>query len=106
MVREMIYSDVCKRIRELRLRRGLTQTDLAAILGVSKSVISSYENAIHMPPYDILIRLSGIFGVTCDYLLGIDHGEHISTDGLTEIQIRAIESIVHELKQVNQSKEQ
>lgn len=97
----MIYSDVCKHIRELRIKRGLTQVELASILGVSKSVISSYENGVHLPPYDILIRLSKLFGVSCDYLIGVSESDYISTDGLTETQIQAIKNIVEELRKIN-----
>ena len=97
----MIYSEVCKHIRELRINRGLTQVELASMLGVSKSVISSYENGVHLPPYDILIRLSNLFGVSCDYLIGVSETHYISTEGLTEIQIHAIKNIVEELRGMN-----
>ena len=97
----MIYSDICEHIRELRIKRGLTQVELASILGVSKSVISSYENGVHLPPYDILIRLSKLFGVSCDYLIGVSETDYISTDGLTEAQIQAIKNIVEELRNIN-----
>lgn len=97
----MIYSGIDNRIRSLRSEHSMTQTELAKKLGVSKSVISSYENAIHQPPYDILIRLSQIFGVTCDYLLGISDTRYISTEGLTEIQIQVLERIAEELRSIN-----
>lgn len=97
----MIYFGIDKKIKELRTKRGLQQTELAEMLGVSKSVISSYENAVHLPPYDILVRLSNLFGVSCDYLLGNDTYNSISVAGLTETQIQAVESIVHELRQIN-----
>ena len=97
----MIYSDICEHIRELRIKRGLTQVQLASMLGVSKSVISSYENGVHLPPYDILIRLSKLFGVSCDYLIGVSESDYISTDGLTETQKQTIKNIVEELKKIN-----
>lgn len=97
----MVYSGVDKRIKNLRTKRGMTQVELASLLGVSKSVVSSYENAVHLPPYDILIKLANIFGVSCDYLLGNVAQRNISTDGLTENQIQAVESIVSELKRLN-----
>ena len=99
----MIYSVVCEHIRELRLQRGMTQVDLAKRLGVSKSVVSSYENGVHLPPYDILIRLSALFGVSCDYLLGVCDTPYISTDGLTKQQIEALQNIAEELRQLNHS---
>lgn len=98
----MIYFGIDKKIRELRIKRGLQQTELAEMLGVSKSVVSSYENAVHLPPYDILVRLSNIFGVSCDYLLDNENYSSISVAGLTETQIQAVESIVNELRQMNQ----
>lgn len=97
----MIYFGIDKKIRELRIKRGLQQTELAEMLGVSKSVVSSYENAVHLPPYDILVRLSNIFGVSCDYLLDNENYSSISVSGLTETQIQAVESIVNELRQMN-----
>ena len=97
----MKYSEVCKHIKELRRKRGLTQVELASRLGVSKSVISSYENGVHLPPYDILVRLSKLFGVSCDYLIGASESNYISTDGLTETQVQAIQSIIDELRSIN-----
>ena len=97
----MVYSGIDKRIKELRLKRGLTQIELATMLGVSKSVVSSYENAVHLPPYDILIKISKIFNVSCDYLLNSENNNTISVDGLTETQIQAVESIIHELRNIN-----
>ncbi len=99
----MNYSAVCHKIRELRIRKGFTQLQLAQLLGISKSVVSSYENAVHLPPYDILIKLSSVFGVSCDYLLGVESQDTISVKGLTETQIQSVESIVNELRDMNQN---
>jgi len=97
----MIYSVVCEHIRELRIQRHLTQTELADMLGVSKSVISAYENGIHLPPYDVLVHISGIFGVSCDYLLGVAGTPSISTEGLTDLQVQALLRIADELRRMN-----
>lgn len=102
----MIYSVVCEHIRELRIQRHLTQTELANILGVSKSVVSAYENGVHLPPYDILTRISSLFGVSCDYLLGVTDTPYISTDGLTERQIQSLQAIADELRQLNRANEE
>lgn len=100
----MIYIGIDEKIRELRLKRGLIQSKLAQLLGVSKSVISSYENAVHLPPYDILLRLSAIFGVSCDYLLNNTSHRTVSADGLTDAQLEAVETIIQELREMNQQK--
>ncbi len=97
----MIYTGMDQKIKDLRTKRGLTQTQLAELLGVSKSVISSYENAVHLPPYDILIKLSNMFGVSCDYLLNNTKHRTISVDGLTDSQICAVERIIEEFRAQN-----
>ena len=66
--------DFGTRLRELRTSRGWTQAQLSARLGVTKSVVSAYETALRYPSYDILIRIAALFGVSSDYLLGIEAG--------------------------------
>ena len=62
-----------KRIRELRLSRGMSQPELAAKLGVSKQCISNWENDNIQPSIEMLIAISRFFMVSTDYLLGIDN---------------------------------
>lgn len=57
-------------IKDIRLRKGLTQSDVAAALGVSSVVYSRYETGKRQPSIDILIQMADIFGVTVDFLLG------------------------------------
>lgn len=91
-------------MKQLRRQRNLLQIELATMLGVSKSVISSYENSVHLPPYDVLVRMAGIFGVSTDYLLGAPCNRSINVEGSTDKQIEAITMIVNELKETNQAK--
>lgn len=93
--------EIGSRLKQLRKQKNLSQTALADQLGVSKSVLSSYETGVHFPPYDVLLRLSRIFGVTTDYLLGVPEGRVISVEGLTAHQIEAVRSIVSELRELN-----
>ena len=46
-----------KRIRELRLSRGMSQPELAAKLGVSKQCISNWENDNIQPSIEMLIAI-------------------------------------------------
>lgn len=57
-------------IKDIRLRKGLTQADVAAALGVSSVVYSRYETGKRQPSIDMLIQMAAIFGVTVDFLLG------------------------------------
>lgn len=53
----------------LRKEKGITQEELADVLGVSRQMISNYENEIIMPPVQRLIELSEYFNVSADYLI-------------------------------------
>lgn len=58
------------RIRDLRLSRNMSQTDLAKSLHVSQQVITKWENGKSEPSSSALNNVAGYFGVSTDYLLG------------------------------------
>lgn len=88
-----------KRLKNLRLQNNLTQLQLAEKLGLTKSVISAYENGLRMPSYDILIAIARIFKVTTDYLLGAEKKYEVDLSGLTENEINALLQLVKAMKQ-------
>lgn len=63
--------DLGSRIKELRIERGLTQPQLAKMVGVTNAVISFWENDVNEPKASYIKKLAQCFNVTCDYLLGI-----------------------------------
>ena len=83
--------DFGNRLRELRLRYNFTQQQLANKLNVTKSVISYYELQERSPSPDILIKLSLIFNVTTDYLLGIEKTHTLDISDLDEESIKLLE---------------
>lgn len=58
------------RLKELREEKGLTQEELALMLGLKRQSISNYENGGRQPDYNTLIKIADFFGVTVDYLIG------------------------------------
>ncbi len=58
-----------KRISMLRKEKHLNQVGLALKLNVSQKMISAYENGTHQPSIDTLIKMSGIFNVSVDYII-------------------------------------
>ena len=59
------------RIKELRKEKGLTQEELAKMLGLSaKSNIANYENGANAPSDEVKLKMCEIFGCTMDYLMG------------------------------------
>lgn len=60
-----------ERLQELRKDKGVSQIDLARLLGVSSNTISSYECDRSDPDDKIKIILAQFFDVSIDYLLGL-----------------------------------
>lgn len=57
---------------ELRKSNHMTQEELGTKLGVVKSTIANYESGYRKPDDETLIKLSTIFNVSIDYLLGLE----------------------------------
>ena len=57
-------------LKNLRTRRGMSQADLARLLGVGRSTIASYENGTRKPDHETLLQIAACFQVSTDYLLG------------------------------------
>lgn len=58
---------IAKKIRILRKTRGLTQQQLADLLGVQRATISNYEIGRRSPHIKELERLADILGVNLEY---------------------------------------
>lgn len=74
-------------IKDIRIRKNLTQAQVAAALGVSSVVYSRYETGSRQPSIEIIIQLADIFGVTVDYLLG---RQDVEDSTLSEYEIQLL----------------
>ncbi len=90
--------DFGSRLKELRKQNGFTQKQIADRIGVTKSVISFYELKERAPSPEVLIKLSYIFHVSTDYLLGIERNKTVDVSGLDDEDIQAVQLIVDRLK--------
>lgn len=84
------------RLRELRIRKKLTQTQVAYRLNLSKTTISGYENNVKTPSLDILIKLCLLYDVSSDYILGLDNRETIVVDGISDRQRVILTALLQE----------
>jgi transcriptional regulator with XRE-family HTH domain len=57
-------------LKELRLKKGLNQVELAKILSVAKGTISNWEKGNRTPDNEMLSKIATFFDVTVDFLLG------------------------------------
>jgi len=56
------------RIKEARIKKGLTQTELAEIVGVSKGAIGNYESNISSPKDEILFKIMATLNVDANFI--------------------------------------
>ena len=61
-----------KRIRDLREDNDKTQQEIADILGTSQTMYARYERGANELPIRHLIALCKYYGVSADYILGLD----------------------------------
>lgn len=69
------------RIKQLRKEKNMTQIRLSIELDVSQETVSAYESGKHFPSVQILLKLSEIFNVSCDYILGLSDVKCIQSGG-------------------------
>ncbi len=69
-----------KRLKEMRLKCGLTQEELAQRVGLTKTSISCYESGMRSPTLATLIDLANELNVELTYFLGVDHYQVASDD--------------------------
>jgi len=69
-MKERTVENFGKRLRQIRLGRGMSQVALGAAVGVSNRVIHYYEEESTQPPGAILVDLARALGVSADELLG------------------------------------
>ena len=61
-----------KRIRDLRIDHDKTQLQIANVLGTSQTMYARYERGANELPIHHLLTLCKYYGVSSDYILGID----------------------------------
>ena len=61
-----------ERLKILRKERGLSQARLSASTGLSHTAIVNWENERRVPNGNAIVVLARFFGVTTDYLLGLE----------------------------------
>lgn len=60
-----------KRLREVRIRTGRTQQEMAAMINVALRSYQKYEEGSRNPSFDTLVSIARTFNVTTDWLLGL-----------------------------------
>lgn len=93
-VSRVSYSiEIMKKIKKLRLEKGLSQKEVANFLNISSQAYGHYENGKREPDLDTLIKLAHLFDVTLDFLVNIHYSQVLGADfQLHESQPMAMKS--------------
>lgn len=77
------------KLKQLRERKNLSQTDAARFIGVSKQTLFKYENDIITNiPSDVIERLARLYDTTPSYIMGWDDAGDLYDTLLTSYMYR------------------
>ena len=72
------------RLKTARLRKGMTQKELGARIGVTEVTVGNWERGVKLPGLQVLISLGRELDVSIDALAGFEPGRHGGTGLLTD----------------------
>ncbi len=87
-----------ERIKALRTSLGLNQVEFGRKIGVTKQSVCNWENGNIMPSIEILKKISMVFSVSTDYLLGLSNEMTLDVSELTEQEIFHIQAIINDFR--------
>jgi len=65
------FETIAQRLVRLRREKGITQVEMAQLLGVSQSVVSDYERGGLRLHGELIAKVAEILGVSADEILGL-----------------------------------
>ncbi len=93
----MIYN-LCQRITELRTSLGITQSDLAKRLDVTRSSVNAWELGYATPQLKHIVEMSKIFNTTLDGMFNPPDRVTVDITDLSEKEQRSVFDIVDCIK--------
>ena len=90
--------DFSLRLKQLRLDKHMTQAQVAERIGVTASMVSSYETDIRLPSFEVMVRIADLFGVTVDYLLCREDKRFLDISSLSDEEAAVVCRMIEILK--------
>lgn len=90
------------RIKSLREKADLTQADLARKLNISRSGVNAWEMGISVPSTQYIVELSLLFGVSTDFLFGLEGKSTVNVSGLLDEDVELVVQLIQHLRDKNQ----
>ena len=86
------YIDISERLNVLRHEHGLSKTDLAKVIQVSRTALLNYDKGTTIPSISVLIKIAKYFKVSMDWLCGISESSERS-QGMPDIMNFLLDAI-------------
>lgn len=89
---------ISEKIKSLREKSGLSQSEIAAQLHISRSSVSSWEMGLTVPSTAFIVQLSKLFNVSTDCLFGLENTATISVKGLDDEEIAILVELANKFR--------
>ena len=86
-----------ERIKQLRKEKGMTQTDLAQTLNVTKGTVSTWETNSRVPGFETMNALSDLFQKSIDYIMGRSDDATPTTQNEDDLEDLALSQVEADL---------
>ena len=86
-----------ERIKQLRKEKGMTQTDLALTLNVTKGTVSTWETNSRVPGFETMNALSDLFQKSIDYIMGRSDDATPTTQNADDLEDLALSQVEADL---------
>lgn len=85
---------LCERLKELRIRSGISQNKLAEKMDLTRATVNAWEMGLNSPNAQSIVMLAKFYKVSADYILGLDNSETVSIGHLSKNEKRIICELV------------
>jgi len=92
-----------KRLKEARLKKGMSQEELGNLLGVSKVSICGYEKGTRTPTMENFLDLIEILDLEPDYVLGRD--KTVVSESKREYKLKMADEDIQIIKELKNNRE-
>lgn len=85
---------IADRIKQLRISSGMTQSELAKKLNITRSSVNAWEMGLSTPSTTYIVELAQLFHVSSDFLLGLSESATLDISSLSDREIQLIHELI------------